>query len=312
MLQSAVIHGAETSLVNLLCIMDHNQIDILGVSETFWRGRGHIRYTIYRNGGGRILYHIFFSGMENVAGAGTEYEQYMDPRGRGRRYGVAIILSPRAYNPNIRVFYNLDETIFPFMRNMMTINLPHLDLQVTQIYTPACTGRRLIQLRADVQAWFAVELRLFLTRHQVRGLDRVVMGDLNERGPVSRMGQNYLNLNIIRNERLVAIFAENDTYMPVQGDQITTRVQLPHSLICIEKRVYRPLYQRNVKGPGRTRLPTNNRIRTDGFQFYVHFPECKRNACDRAFRILRGEEAGVQINSLLMGITNPAAEFVLD
>lgn len=47
MLHSGIRHGAEISLLHLLCIMYHNQIDILGVSETNWRGHGHMRYTIY-------------------------------------------------------------------------------------------------------------------------------------------------------------------------------------------------------------------------------------------------------------------------
>lgn len=108
----------------------------------------------------------------------------MDPRGRGRRYEEAIILSPDIYNPDIhpyiQVFYNRDDTRFPFMRNMMTINLPTLGLQVTQINSPACTGGGLNHQRQEVQGGFAQELRRFLTLHHYDNLQMVVMGALNK------------------------------------------------------------------------------------------------------------------------------------
>lgn len=53
-------------------------------------------------------------------------------------------------------------------------------------------------------------------------------------GPVRETYHNDLNLIIRQELGLYTIFAENDTFMPVQGNLITTRVQMDYSLICIE------------------------------------------------------------------------------
>ena len=128
LLQARVENGAERSLINLFCIMKCNNINILGVSETNWRGQGYFQYSIIWEGE-PYLYHIFYSGTTT-------------PPGQGSSYGVAIILSDQVYDWARTISRLNPAGMEPsYMYNKMAVDLHHLGIQVIQIYAQ-CMHRK--------------------------------------------------------------------------------------------------------------------------------------------------------------------------